>query len=87
MNATDRDMSAPLIVRSRYTPDEFMEILTHELIHVLLTDNKFPTNIHKDETVAKHIPVFKVLREMGYTREPNDPKYKLAYELSEEFEF
>lgn len=87
VNATNRDMSAPLIIRARYTPEEFMEILIHELVHVLLTDNKFPTDIHEDQTVAKHIPVYKVLREMGYKRVPNDLKYKMAYDMSDNFEF
>lgn len=87
VNATNRDMSAPLIIRARYTPNEFVEILIHELVHVLLTDNKFPIDIHPDPTVAKHIPVYKVLKEMGYMREPKDPKYKLAYDLADGFVF
>jgi len=32
--------SAPLIIDLQYSPDQFLDILTHELIHVLLTDNK-----------------------------------------------
>jgi hypothetical protein len=31
--------SDPLIINFRYEPDEFVDILTHELLHVLLTDN------------------------------------------------
>lgn len=31
--------SEPLIIHFRAEPDEFVDVLTHELIHVLLTDN------------------------------------------------
>lgn len=31
--------SDPLIINPGYDPDEFVDILTHELFHVLLTDN------------------------------------------------
>lgn len=33
-------MSEPTIIHFRSTPDEFVDVLTHELLHVLLTDNK-----------------------------------------------
>lgn len=32
--------SEPLIIHFRSYPDEFVDVLTHELIHVLLTDNQ-----------------------------------------------
>ena len=32
--------STPLIINYRYSPDEFVDTLAHELIHVLLNDNK-----------------------------------------------
>jgi len=34
-----RAMSSPLIMNFMYYPDQFVDVLTHELIHVLLTDN------------------------------------------------
>jgi hypothetical protein len=32
-------ISAPILVTLRSTPDEFIDVLTHELLHVLITDN------------------------------------------------
>ncbi len=37
--------SDPLIMNFRYEPDEFVDVLTHELCHILLTDNN-KTSIH-----------------------------------------
>lgn len=34
-----RSVSDPLIVSSHFAPDEFCDVLTHELIHRILTDN------------------------------------------------
>lgn len=36
-------ISFPLIIDSKSEPDEFVDILAHELIHVLLTDNNILT--------------------------------------------
>lgn len=40
--------SQPLIMSLRYTPDEFVDVLTHELFHVLYTDNKVISNRGKE---------------------------------------
>jgi hypothetical protein len=32
-------ISAPLIIGFQHEPDQFVDVLTHELLHVLLTDN------------------------------------------------
>ncbi len=34
-------MSQPIIINFRNEPDVFIDVLTHELIHVLLTDNQY----------------------------------------------
>ncbi|HLG90735.1 MAG TPA: hypothetical protein VI336_01050 [Candidatus Saccharimonadales bacterium] len=41
-------MSDPLIMNFRHEPDHFTDVLTHELFHVLLTDNKFISNRNQD---------------------------------------
>lgn len=42
--------SDPLIIHFRAEPDEFVDILTHELTHVLLTDNnKYSTKANPDD--------------------------------------
>jgi hypothetical protein len=40
-----RAFSFPIIVKSRYEPIEFVQVLAHELIHCLFKDN----NIHSDQ--------------------------------------
>lgn len=63
INATPKDMSAPIIIRSRYTPDEFIDALLHELLHVFLRENKikhFETNLELDNTTKNHIQLFAI---------------------------
>ncbi len=64
VSATPRDMSAPLIIRSRYTPDEFVDILMHELLHILFSDNKLrgPTNKNLTERANNHVLLFAILK-------------------------
>lgn len=62
VTATDRDMSSPLIIRSRYSEKEFINVLFHELLHNLFND----INLEKEyfletETTRKHIYVFAIL--------------------------
>lgn len=46
-----QQQSDPLIINFRNQPDEFVDMLTHELIHILLTDNTtYASNSHPDET-------------------------------------
>ncbi len=40
-------MSEPLIIDARCTPDVFVDILTHELLHVLLIDNTKKVAVRK----------------------------------------
>ncbi len=64
VSATPRDMSAPLIIRSRYTEDEFVDVMMHELLHMLFSDNKvLKYSYHKDESVRtmNHVTVFAIL--------------------------
>jgi hypothetical protein len=64
VNATPKDMSAPIIIRSRYTPEEFIDSLIHELLHVFLRENKimqYKTDIDVDMTTKNHIDVFAIL--------------------------
>jgi hypothetical protein len=41
-------MSDPLIMNLRHDPDQFVDVLTHELFHVLLTDNKIISNRNQE---------------------------------------
>lgn len=63
VSATNRDMSAPLIIRSRYTAQEFIEVITHELIHVLFGDNNFhPGFEEENSTTRNHIYLYAILK-------------------------
>jgi hypothetical protein len=46
-----RNISAPLILNFAPDPDRFVDVLTHELLHVLQTDN------HKHQTFGPHATV------------------------------
>lgn len=63
VSATPRDMSAPLIIRSRYSRKEFMEALYHELIHIALVDNqnKHILEWNVPKTTRNHLRVFALL--------------------------
>ncbi|HBB44435.1 MAG: hypothetical protein UW27_C0001G0064 [Parcubacteria group bacterium GW2011_GWA1_44_13] len=66
-----RNFSDPLIIRGDYhNPTDFVDILTHELIHVLFTDNgnKVPMSIDKNmfptenHDTQVHVIVYAVLK-------------------------
>ncbi len=42
-------ISTPLLLNTRYEPDQFIDLLTHELFHILLNDN---TTLSKDKLSA-----------------------------------
>jgi len=66
VSATPRDMSAPLIIRSRYTEEEFVGVMYHELIHILFSDNKakeLEGYKDKPKTTRNHIQLFSLLNE------------------------
>ena len=65
VSATPRDMSAPLIIRSRYSPPEFIDALYHELLHIFLSDNKTklsPLGVNESLTTKNHINTFALLK-------------------------
>ena len=65
VSATPKDMSAPLIIRSRYTEEEFLDTIYHELLHILLTGNKIKKAEGYDEetkTTVNHINIFAILK-------------------------
>lgn len=64
VSAITRDMSAPLIIRSRYTEEEFIDVLLHELLHKLFVDNglKKIKDLEESKTTINHIKVFAVLK-------------------------
>lgn len=67
-----RPISSPLIIHTKGQPDEFVNTLTHELLHVLLTDNNSNVSLlnnpafqkfnQEERVVRTHVPVFAGLK-------------------------
>jgi hypothetical protein len=63
VSGTPRDMSDPIIIRSRYEPDEFLDVLVHELLHRLLTLNKVKVPYEEEnDTVRGHVYVHAIMK-------------------------
>lgn len=39
VSGNPRQLSAPIVIKSGFSPDEFIDSLTHELVHTLFGDN------------------------------------------------
>jgi hypothetical protein len=73
VSGNPRPFSDPVVLTCRYNENEFLDILTHELIHCLFTDNRipvkevyalFPTCLQDDENdkvASAHIPVYAII--------------------------
>ena len=55
VSGNPRSMSHPMIIKSGYPPDEFVDVLTHELIHVLLVLNASDKGITHYKIKKKHM--------------------------------
>jgi|AntRauTorcE11897_2_1112592.scaffolds.fasta_scaffold06469_3 hypothetical protein len=85
VSATPRDMSAPLIIRSRYNEEEFLDTMYHELIHILFSDNK----VSRDESfknesirVQNHIALHALLKKFYLEVLNDEVGFKRIYDKS-----
>lgn len=69
VSGNPRQISNPLIVKSGFSPDEFVDVLTHELLHRLFTLNRINKEImiskkyiEETEAVKNHIIVCALLK-------------------------
>ena len=70
VSGNPRQLSAPIIIKSGFSPDEFVDSLTHELIHTLFEDNGriIPISIWDEmfpgetSAVKSHVVVHSVLK-------------------------
>ena len=71
VNRVNGSFSNPMVITAKYSPDEFVDALAHELVHRLLTDNTRRVNPYEylrkkypNETVivANHILVHAIMR-------------------------
>lgn len=78
-----RDVSEPIIIKSRYNKQDFLEAVCHELCHRILVDNKHERESHADKTVANHIEVYRIMiKTLGKIKKPNNLKYLEAYNIA-----
>lgn len=67
VSGISRASSHPIIIKSGFKPKEFVITLAHELIHVILTDNKIQKVIYdktKSDAVNNHVIVYAVLKKI-----------------------
>lgn len=67
VSGASRATSHPIIIKSGFKPKEFVVTLAHELIHVILTDNKIPKIVFDEkesESTNNHVIVFAVLKKI-----------------------
>ena len=67
VSGISRASSHPIIIKSGFKPKEFVVTLAHELIHVILTDNKIKKivfNEKESETTNNHVIVYAVLKKI-----------------------
>jgi hypothetical protein len=70
VSGNSRQLSSPIVIKSGFNPDEFVDSLTHELIHTLFEDNgtKIPISILEEmfpgetSTIRNHVVVHSVLK-------------------------
>ncbi len=71
VSGNPRQFSNPIVIKSGFHPDEFVDVLTHELIHKLMTQNtdKAPVSIlsemfpkEKSQIIKNHIITHAVLK-------------------------
>ena len=70
VSGNPRQLSSPIVIKSGFSPDEFVDSLTHELIHALLQDNgsRVPISIwdemfpEETNSVKSHVVLHSVLK-------------------------
>lgn len=70
VSGNPRQFSDPIVIKSSFSPDEFVDVLIHELLHVLFQDNIdiFPVSILEDifpgesKTTKNHIITYATLK-------------------------
>lgn len=99
VSGNPRPFSSPIVIKSRYTPQEFVNVLTHELIHVLCSDNDdvIPSANYRhmfnegNDTIDEHIAIFAIMNfifedmvcDTSYITEESGD-YKKAFDIAKE---
>ena len=62
VSGNPRPFSRPIVIKSRYPIDEFICVISHELIHCLFADNMFSKNGRDPYPKNSHIVVHPILK-------------------------
>ena len=69
VSGNPRQISHPLVIKSGFIPSEFVNVLTHELIHQIFVFNNSDKNIYKQKyingeimTVKRHVIVHAIMK-------------------------
>lgn len=89
VSGNPRPFSRPIVLSCKYTEHEFLYVLTHELIHVLLGDAEIPnkeTELYPNETktTQRHVLVYAILELVGIFPYNLKADYLRAYEIVKE---
>lgn len=87
--------SDPLVVSSKYDPDVFVDILTHEILHIILTDNDKKLNVSEiwkkmfpdvtDVKTLNHIVVHAVHKEIYLNKLKDESRFTRDIEGCQKF--
>lgn len=85
VSATDRCMSAPLIIKSRLKEEEFVDTMLHELLHIILVDNKIKRIkcLNESKITMDHLRVFAVLKYIYKDYMKDEDRLKRVIEKSQ----
>ena len=61
VSSNTRTFSNPIVIRSGYSVDEFVELLVHELIHCLFVDNAESSFVKNIDKFDDHVVLYAVL--------------------------
>jgi hypothetical protein len=89
VSGNTRAYSDPIVIKSRFSEEEFLETLTHELIHCLFVDNADSDFVKNADKFPNHVVVFALIelflkgtiyREIDTQNFPENKKYADAKE-------
>jgi len=61
VSGNSRSFSNPIVVKSRYSPTEFVDVVTHELIHCLFVDNTDSAFVRSIDDFDDHVVLYAVM--------------------------
>lgn len=90
VSGNPRQFSRPIVIKSGFKPEEFVDNLLHELIHVLFSDNKkdpYPKALNdlfpnENQSVKNHVVLHAILKHMYINILKDENRLKRNLEVS-----